>query len=310
MKTKFYSLVLFFITATLSLVAQTDNRGFNFQGYAVSPDGVALSTTSITARFTIYDNNNSATKYEEEQTFTTDIYGVFNAIIGSISSAEFQKLNFSSKSSDFFLKVEVKKSSGGTYTTISDARMQAVPYARYAANGVPVGTIVAFAGDATNVPEGWLLCNGAPKSTTEYKQLYDVIGYTWGGSGSSFNLPDLRGRFLRGVDDRDPAAGGLDADGARTVGTYQAEAFLAHKHTGNTDTDGAHNHNNHETARADNDDNDTPHNFLTYDGANYYQDFINITSSGSSHSHHFTSDNTGGNETRPDNAAVYYIIKY
>ena len=54
MKTKFYSLVLFFITATLSLVAQTDNRGFNFQGYAVSPDGVALSTTSITARFTIY----------------------------------------------------------------------------------------------------------------------------------------------------------------------------------------------------------------------------------------------------------------
>jgi hypothetical protein len=65
---------------------------------------------------------------------------------------------------------------------------------------IPTGTIFAFVG--TTPPPGWALCNGAivPR-TGEYSQLFAVVGETYGrGDGSStFRLPDLRGRFLRGA---------------------------------------------------------------------------------------------------------------
>ena len=63
----------------------------------------------------------------------------------------------------------------------------------------PLGTINAFGG--ATAPEGWLLCQGQALSRTTYKDLFDVIGTAFGsGDGSTtFNLPDLRGEFLRGA---------------------------------------------------------------------------------------------------------------
>lgn len=52
---------------------------------------------------------------------------------------------------------------------------------------VPSGTIVDFAGGT--VPTGYLLCNGGSYSTTAQPTLFAAIGYTYGGSGSSFNVP-------------------------------------------------------------------------------------------------------------------------
>lgn len=43
-------------------------------------------------------------------------------------------------------------------------------------------------------PQGWLLCQGQSLSTTNYAALFSAIGYTYGGAGASFTLPDLRGR--------------------------------------------------------------------------------------------------------------------
>jgi len=42
-----------------------------------------------------------------------------------------------------------------------------------------------------SAPKGWLSCNGASVSTTTYATLFAKIGYTHGGSGSSFNLPNI-----------------------------------------------------------------------------------------------------------------------
>ena len=62
-----------------------------------------------------------------------------------------------------------------------------------------VGFIKPYAG--SSVPTGYLLCNGAAISRAQYPELFAAIGTTWGaGDGSStFNVPDLRGYFLRGV---------------------------------------------------------------------------------------------------------------
>ncbi|MGJ3244926.1 MAG: tail fiber protein [Elainellaceae cyanobacterium] len=51
----------------------------------------------------------------------------------------------------------------------------------------------------TSLESGWLLCDGASYSTTLYPALFAAIGYTYGGSGNSFNVPDLRGRVPVGV---------------------------------------------------------------------------------------------------------------
>ena len=64
-----------------------------------------------------------------------------------------------------------------------------------------VGTVAFFA--RSSAPTGWLKCNGAAVSRTDYEDLFDSIGTTYGsGDGSTtFNLPDLRGEFLRCWDD-------------------------------------------------------------------------------------------------------------
>jgi microcystin-dependent protein len=64
--------------------------------------------------------------------------------------------------------------------------------------GVPVGALMDYAG--STAPAGWLLCYGQSLSTTTYALLFAVIGYTYGGAGANFSLPDYRGRTGFGVD--------------------------------------------------------------------------------------------------------------
>jgi microcystin-dependent protein len=90
----------------------------------------------------------------------------------------------------------------------------------------PPGTIVAYGG--ATAPTGWLLCNGAEYGRSQYADLWNVIQGRFGsGNGSTtFNVPDLRGRFLRGVDQ----GAGLDEDPGRTLGSPQGDAIQRHAH--------------------------------------------------------------------------------
>lgn len=90
-----------------------------------------------------------------------------------------------------------------------------------------VGMIAAFATDSGRT--GWLVCDGAAVSRTTYASLYSVIGTTWGaGNGTStFNVPDLRGAYLRGI-----GTAGVSSDytGPATVGSYQNDQNASHNH--------------------------------------------------------------------------------
>ena len=100
-----------------------------------------------------------------------------------------------------------------------------------------VGVVAAFA--QSTAPTGWLICDGSALngSGTAYEPLWNKIGTTYGGSGqSSFNLPDLRGEFLRCSDQ------GRGADSGRAHGSTQGDTvkqswygytnFQSHYHTG------------------------------------------------------------------------------
>ena len=64
-------------------------------------------------------------------------------------------------------------------------------------SGVPSGVMVPFAGKT--VPGGWLLCNGASLAKESYPDLFAAIGYTWGGYGNTFYLPNFNGRHILGT---------------------------------------------------------------------------------------------------------------
>jgi phage-related tail fiber protein len=81
----------------------------------------------------------------------------------------------------------------------------------------PAGTVQHFANILA--PIGYLECNGQSVSTTTYPELFSAIGYTYGGSGASFNVPDLRGEFIRGWDNT------KGSDAGRVLGTAQTDAL-------------------------------------------------------------------------------------
>lgn len=104
---------------------------------------------------------------------------------------------------------------------------------------VPTGSIMPWAANGS-LPTGFLLCNGASVSRTTYADLFNVIGTAFGtASGTTFNLPDFQGRFLRGRDNsagRDPDAASRTAQntGGATgdnVGSVQDYTVQDHQHS-------------------------------------------------------------------------------
>lgn len=93
---------------------------------------------------------------------------------------------------------------------------------------VPAGAINIW--PAAAAPAGWLLSQGQAVSRTTYAKLFAVIGTTYGpGNGSTtFNLPDLRGYFVRGLD------AGRGVDTGRVLGSGQAGDNAPHNHSGTT----------------------------------------------------------------------------
>lgn len=96
----------------------------------------------------------------------------------------------------------------------------------YIADGMPIGAVFPFYG--TTPPAHTLACNGAAISRTAYAELFAVIGTTAGaGDGSTtFNVPDLRGMFIRGTGGNAAALGVEQGDAIREIaGTFGMRSF-------------------------------------------------------------------------------------
>ena len=148
------------------------------------------------------------------------------------------------------------------------------------ASGNPVGTVITFASDSP--PEGYLVCDGSlitdsvsqtiQGKTADFRPLRNVLGTVFSPNNSDVLLPDLRGEFVRGHD------AGRNVDAGREFGSYQGQSIESHAHTGASG---------------------------------------NATSGGSegggnrsSDSGVYTTNTTGGTETRPRNVSLLYCIKY
>jgi microcystin-dependent protein len=99
-------------------------------------------------------------------------------------------------------------------------------WASTAGTGVPSGTLITFAG--STCPTGYLPADGSAVSRATYWELLGAISTSWGiGDGSStFNVPDLRNRFMRGTGTSGDGNGG----NAVALASYQGDAFQGHVH--------------------------------------------------------------------------------
>lgn len=159
-----------------------------------------------------------------------------------------------------------------------------------AIQGVPTGTIFCFA--VASVPTGYLECNG--QSTSGYTALAALVGAT---------VPDLRGEFVRGW------ASNGSVDSGRSIKSTQGSQNLSHNHSAtSTVTDSGHNHSyssaNHPTATGPE---------QNQGGGAEDRTTFNVNKTTGSSSTGITvattTANDGGNESRPRNVALMYIIK-
>lgn len=295
-KTKLLFLISFLACHTI--FAQT-GPGIAVQGIARDAEKAALVDEPLTFTFDI-QNSGGTSYYEENVNIMTDPYGVFSHIIGTgnvVGGKNFNEIPFGQT----HMKLVISVHYNGADIILSNAPFQYAPYAKSAENGVPTGTIVAFAGAEVNIPKGWVLCDGRSLTTIANSQnLIDLIGD---------NTPNLQGMFLRGTGpnpvngEEGPALGGNQDDGFEShlhdKGTLDVPAGTGgHNHSTNFKYDwSSANGDSGDSRRYGDDDSDGTHTVAANGGG------------GHDHSITGSTGTIGIAETRPVSYGVNYIIK-
>jgi len=321
---------------------------------ALSLSQINYVTTEITA--------NATTLTDQARTYLVNPSSATHLVVNLPGAITSRREYSVMKKDNFFATVTVQVPSGGSLNGVTNGtvrlkvRGEGVVIQNTGGNDwwiigdtrdrTPPGTIAAYGSNGDTPPPGWAWCNGAAQSRTDtnYVELYTAIGTVWGTPDATrFNLPDLRGMFLRGKD----ANRGVDDDrnsryaiytGSATgdsVGSYEAMSGQSHSHafsaSGTTGGAGNHNHgvngnwhdNNYwgpdnwglsQRTRGGSGD-PTPNGSDgggRGDEPNVYLPPQAIPWSGD-HTHSFSFSSTtspaGSTETRPENMSVNYIIK-
>lgn len=281
------SLILLFAITTYAQIT----TGVAIQGIARDGNNTAKTNVSIPLKFSVYyvKSGTTYTPMTQTITLTTDAFGVFSHIL-DIASID----NTSIFENELFLKIE-----NGTLV-ISDEKLNYVPYAVSASNGVPTGSIIPYMG--ITAPKGWVLCNGAVLPSTA-TALIALVGN---------NAPDLRGMFMRGAG---ASSGVYSSNVGPNLKQVQADGIKSHALTV---TDNGHEHGISDPGHG--------HTAPIKGGSRGNGNFANGDGDGRSNSF-YTDNNTTGitkannaktnitvnyagiTETRPVNYGVNYIIK-
>jgi microcystin-dependent protein len=260
MKLKYLGLLAILI----SNVWAAQPTSFTYQGKALNAAGTSPLTTTVSFTLSITDPSGACILYQESQSginlSTTN--GLFALQVGSsvgaskrtsgtdpglsmtqvFANAGIQLVPASGSCTSGYtpaandarkLHVVITPTSGSPITITPDLSINAVPNAMvsdslqgYSATQllVPTGMALPFTG--STCPSGYLATDGSSYSTTTYANLFNVMGYTYGGSGSTFQVPNTGGAFVRGSGTQTVA--GISYTG--TPGVTQGDQMQGHYH--------------------------------------------------------------------------------
>jgi microcystin-dependent protein len=316
MKSQFFAAFGLALLFSLEVSAQSVPSLINYQGRLTAQTGTPLAAGPYVIQFRLWNdpiaNLPDNLIWSQQQSVTVQTNGTFDMILGSAAGSAilgdapaFTNLSSAFGLTNEFLGITIALSNGIPVSNPLEIQprqqLLSVPFAVQAQQALvaislvsnlasalcPSGSIMAYMG--TNAPLGWFICDGTPVSRVQYATLFSVIGTSSGtGDGATtFNLPDLRGMFLRGMNggrsdgfadpdvaQRLPFAGGNPGN---AVGSVQMDIFASHTHT-----------------------------FVDASLAG------DVLGSGNTKGYNFAAQTgaTGGTETRPKNIYVNYIIKY
>ena len=217
-----FFLVTFFSVKNVHAQASVTSSGISIQGIARDENNSALTNIDqLGLTFKIYyldGSNNEVQILSQTQNVRTDNFGVFSYVL-PIENTHFIMIS----NTPAYLKVTQGS------VVFSNEKLQAVPYAIHAQNGVPTGTIMAYIG--ATAPTGWLLCDGsAIADNAATARLRELLGAT--------TTPNLNARYLRGT-------GNVTGKEAIALKGTQDDTFKEHNHgVGSLATSeaGSHNH--------------------------------------------------------------------
>jgi hypothetical protein len=243
---------------------------FTYQGIVMNSAGTAPLTSVVSLKLSIYDPTAACLLYQEQQSNIdlSQTNGTFAIQVGSATGAAKRTsadqglamtavfanngqilaastsnctAGYTPAANDSRI-LRVAVTNGGSTVTISpDLQINSVPNAMVAetvqglnVQGLtqqitPPGVVVSYAG--ATCPSGYVAADGSTYPTTgTYSNLFAAIQYTYGGTGSSFNVPNTGGAFIRGSGNQ--TIGGVSYTG--TQGTTQGDQIQGHVHARNT----------------------------------------------------------------------------
>jgi len=275
------------VAAGQSLLLYTDGTNFRTIDAANLTDTLAVANggtgaTSLTANNIILGNGTSAV-----QTVAPGTDGNFLVSDGTTWTTE---SGATARTSMGLGSIATQNADSVTITGGSMTDMTSVTVSgagRISGNGaLPAGAVSAFA--MTTAPTGWLECDGSAVSRSTYSDLYAAIGIQFGPGDTvtTFNLPDLRGQFIRGWDN------GRGLDPGRSFSGDQSDAqeskinsFTTTEAVGGANPPGTSN--------------------IVNGNSSYRETGANDAGNGTA----IRFNATVGTETRPTNVALMYCIK-
>lgn len=206
-----------------------------------------FSVSGTLTAATIVQSNLSASNVAASNITSSNITAAFNLIEnGQTLSSKYAPSN---QLSNLMLTATATSAyaSSNTATTVYNGAVFSSNASTWASNNIfppaavtPPGTMISF--PSSNIPSGWLLCDGTAVSRTTYAPLFTAIGTTYGaGDGSTtFALPDCKGRTTVGLNPADPTYNTLGQRFGASSVTLSNAYLPDHIHTVN---DPGHSHN-------------------------------------------------------------------
>lgn len=261
------SLVFVVLLAFVFQVEAQAPASFSYQAVVRDLSNNPIANTTLGVQITILRGSAAGSNvFRETHNPVTNSAGLVSLEIGmgTILNGDLNALDWNN--GPYFIEQAIDPNGGTNYTITSTTQLLSVPYALFARSanraatagvadvanslsasasggfGVPVGTILPFAGAASSVPSGWLLCDGASYDLNQYPALVGVIGTSYGGGANRFNVPNLQGRTPVGLDGTQTEFSSLGNAGGSKTHTLSVAELPSHNHTGTADSNGAHTH--------------------------------------------------------------------
>lgn len=225
------------LVGNLSITKASGNATLTIGSVSGSSKGLVVRTGSST-RWEIISNSTAESSTATGSDLVINRYNNSGSLLGTVLT-----ITRSSGLATFTNNVAVTGTLNVTSdaTFVSNAIVSTAPTnsshltnKEYVDKSMPVGSIIAYAG--SSVPNGWVVCDGSAISRTTYAGLYSVCGTYYGsGDGSTtFNVPNLTDKFIRGGSTRGTSGGST---------SITTSNMPSHDHGGATGSSNAtHNH--------------------------------------------------------------------